>query len=504
MGFRTEEELPQLEPALQPTMDADEDIPSCRDKKEIDGPRAGSDTDFPSIIPANSNCGEYSERFDRPVTESVTARAADTEKILVSETDKRGIPVNIEELTPERKRPENILPGTLQQVKMRNNQWNCVDYCFGVCEKADSVNRPETCSCWNCCCLIIWGYRVSCLAAIVIEGRFYGIDLFTEDRRIFTRGLGLVGNPVTPCDVIRVYTKMNENFKGGINNVMIRSNDPVDSRHLQRCADNGHRSLTHTSVRGKPIREKGRFGCVDTPVRDADWSVEYSVSLIPVGDIRVDYLRDPVDRGQSTDAAELLVFYTLLHLYNYCAAGSSLRCSVFPVCQMMEGAALVDDRSGVTFDVELCIPWDAPEAIVDINSADVVTLGSLPDKVGFFGRQRDAAISRILQGRDSCSVRFLVTDARGLDQNFHDVMIVDMDEEREPMVTPEDMTRLCDLWPPAIFNHMKWFQQLDLMRKSAKREFSQERPMPCRFCGKVIRVNMYRHVTRLHLDLVQL
>ena len=28
--------------------------------------------------------------------------------------------------------------------------------------------------------------------------------------------------------------------------------------------------------------------------------------------------------------------------------------------------------------------------------------------------------------------------------------------------------------------------------------------MPCRFCGKVIRVNMYRHVARLHLDLVQL
>ena len=84
------------------------------------------------------------------------------------------------------------------------------------------------------------------------------IDLFTEDRRVFTRGLGLVGNPVTPCDVIRVYTKMNENFKGGINNVMIRSNDPVDSRHLQRCADNGHHSLAHASVRGKPIREKGR------------------------------------------------------------------------------------------------------------------------------------------------------------------------------------------------------------------------------------------------------
>ena len=179
-----------------------------------------------------------------------------------------------------RRRPENILSSALQQVKMRNIQWHGVDYCFGICGKADSVNRPETCSCWNCCCLIIWGYRVSCLVAIVIEGRLYGTDLFTEDRRVFTRGLGLVGNPVTPCDVIHVYTKMNENYNGGINNVMIRNNDPVDSRHLQRCADNGHQSLTHASVRGKPIREKGLFRCVDTPGRDADWSVDYSVGLI--------------------------------------------------------------------------------------------------------------------------------------------------------------------------------------------------------------------------------
>ena len=67
MGFQTEEESPQLDPALQPRTDADEDIPSCRDKKDNYGPqkRAGSDTYFPS--------GEHSEFFDRPVTESMTA-----------------------------------------------------------------------------------------------------------------------------------------------------------------------------------------------------------------------------------------------------------------------------------------------------------------------------------------------------------------------------------------------------------------------------------------------
>ena len=69
----------------------------------------------------------------------------------------------------------------------------------------------------------------------------------------------------------------------------------------------------------------------------------------------------------------------------------------------------------------------------------------------------------------------------------------------------QDMTRLRELWPVEVFDQMKSRQQdLELMRKSAKKNYQQVRPMPCRFCGKVIRVDMYRHVARLHLDLVQL
>ena len=80
-----------------------------------------------------------------------------------------------------------------------------------------------------------------------------------------------------------------------------------------------------------------------------------------------------------------------------------------------------------------------------------------------------------------------------------------MDDEREPKITLAELSHLRDSWPPGILNHMKWSQQnLELMRKEAKREFTQTRPMPCKFCGKVICCNMYRHVARLHLDLVQL
>ena len=127
-----------------------------------------------------------------------------------------------------------------------------------MCKKADSVNRSGTGSCWNCLCWLVWGYRVSCLAAIVIKDRLHGIDLCTEERRVCTSRPGLVGDPMTPCDIIHVYTKMNENFKGGINNVMLRNNDPVDSRYHERCVeiDIGHGHV-HQCVGNRSGRRGG-------------------------------------------------------------------------------------------------------------------------------------------------------------------------------------------------------------------------------------------------------
>ena len=43
-------------------------------------------------------------------------------------------------------------------------------------------------------------------------------------------------------------------------------------------------------------------------------------------------------------------------------------CGELLLCRTMDGVALADDRSGITFTAELCVPWDAPEAVVDINS----------------------------------------------------------------------------------------------------------------------------------------
>ena len=194
---------------------------------------------------------------------TVTIELSKLRTRVLGETDTSDKPVYKECCTPKRRWPEQVSPDAHAQVVISDNQWNSRDYCFGVCKKADSVNRSGTGSCWNCLCWLVWGYRVSCLAVIVIKDRLHGIDLCTEERRVCTSRPGLVGDPMTPCDIIPVYT---------------------------------------------------------------NWSDECSVGLSPVGDIRIEYIGDPVDRGQSTDAApltELLDFYTLLHIYNNCATGSA-------------------------------------------------------------------------------------------------------------------------------------------------------------------------------------
>ena len=321
---------------------------------------------------------------------------------------------------------------------------------------------------------------------------------------------------------------MTEKFKDVLNKVMLVNKAPVDSHGLQRGGDNGQVRATRASVDNKPIRVAGRFGCLYCPVQGADWLDVLSVGVGPVGkDVWIGYIGDRFYQYQSPDAApltELQDLNTLLHIYSDCATGFYLiwtvsitvwislgvekdtsYCCDLLLCQTMDGAALADDRSGITFMADLCVPWDAPEAVVDINSTDLISLGSFPDKVGLFGRRKEADVSRIMAGRDSRSVRFVVPDGRIVDRGYHDVTVVDMEEERESMVVLSDMTRLRELWPVEVFDHMKWYQQdLELLRKSVKKDYQQTRTMLCRLCGKVIRLDMYRHVARLHLDLVQL
>ena len=160
------------------------------------------------------------------------------------------------------------------------------------------------------------------------------------------------------------------------------------------------------------------------------------------------------------------------------------------------GAAVVDGRAGITFGVELYVPWDVPEAVVDLQSEGIVDLVSIPDVIGLDGRRLGAAECRILQGRYVCSVRVLVPDPRVLEQNFHDVAIVDMGDLSESSVSLQELYMLRQQWPTAILRHMVWLQQdLEVIRAKAKKRFRNARPGSCAYCGTLIRCDICRHGT---------
>ena len=149
----------------------------------------------------------------------------------------------------------------------------------------------------------------------------------------------------------------------------------------------------------------GCFTCGGGPVDCSDWMrVDCAVDFSP-GGVWIGYIRQELWDRSLTDAAPVtgsLAFSALFGCLDvYCAAGFT-SCRTF--CSMdgvllagfglslrrvseywtmaTEGATLVENRAGITFGVELYVPWDAPEAVVDISSEGVVPLKSIPDMIG--------------------------------------------------------------------------------------------------------------------------
>ena len=83
---------------------------------------------------------------------------------------------------------------------------------------------------------------------------------------------------------------------------------------------------------------------------------------------------------------------------------------------------------------------------MDVSSAGVVPLRNVPDVIGLVGHRESAVESHVLQGRDARSVRVLVPDCRGLDQNFHDVTIDDKGELPESHVSLPELSDLMHKW----------------------------------------------------------
>ena len=168
----------------------------------------------------------------------------------------------------------------------------------------------------------------------------------------------------------------------------------------------------------------GCRACVGCSVSCSDWPcLDCAVDFSP-GGVWISYIRPGLEDGSLIDATPVtgsLVSSTLFSCRDvYCTAGFS---SYWTFCgtdsvllagyhyqvflrQITEhwnmtanGASVVDDRAGITFGVELYVPWDAPKAVVDVSSAGVVPLRHIPDVIGLVGRREGAAESRVVQGR---------------------------------------------------------------------------------------------------------
>ena len=334
---------------------------------------------------------------------------------------------------------------------------NMTKYCFGVCGSTNQFYSTDFEWCVECVDKLIWGFLVSCVVSIVTKNRSVGTDVFIKGSDVCVSIWGLLGGLITPCDAMHECLWRTEDFKDILNNLMLGNRAKMISHDIPWGEDNGQVRATRASVDIRPIRVRGRFGCLCRPVQGADWLDVRPVDGGPVGtDVWIKYIGDSFSRYRSSDAApltEVQDIYIILHINSDCFAGlystrivsftvritlsleEVLRCGgVLSLCQTMDGAALADDRSGITFTADLCVPWDAPEAVVDMNSPDLISLGPFPDKVGLFGRRKEVAMSRIMKGRDCRSVRFVVPDGRLVDHGFHDVTVVDMEEEREPTI----------------------------------------------------------------------
>ena len=112
---------------------------------------------------------------------------------------------------------------------------------------------------------------------------------------------------------------------------------------------------------------------------------------------------------------------------------------------------------------------------------------------------------RVMQGRNDRSVRALVPDPRIIDSVFHDVTIVDMEDTPEPAISDSDLYLLRLQWPKSVVRDMTSAQDnLDEMRLAAKHRYRKSKAADCAYCGKWIQCDMYRHMSRYHLDLGQL
>ena len=265
-------------------------------------------------------------------------------------------------------------------------------YCLGLCGSSDAIYYLQ---CARCVDILIWGFRVSCVISIVITWTLISIGEFYKRFDVFDGVWGLTNSLITPGDDILRCLWRTKAYKEISPYVMIGRRAMITCCGIPWRWDNGLFRACCASLDLCPIRISGRFGCLCYTVLSADWM---DVQPVDGGPVRmviwIEYKGDGHSQDGSSDAAPITEVHDIsrvLHFLTDCLTGLSTNPLVnispriilwvtyefsysgtLSLCAMMEGAASADDRSGVTFTAELCVPWDAPEAVVDLDSDDLV------------------------------------------------------------------------------------------------------------------------------------
>ena len=100
----------------------------------------------------------------------------------------------------------------------------------------------------------------------------------------------------------------------------------------------------------------------------------------------------------------------------------------------------MDNRSGVTFEAELCIPWDAPRVVVEETSTMAFRSIPLPHRDVLLGRDEDVNDRRILPDGDSWVVRFRRPELHSANRESGDVAIRVKGEEPPTSELPKDIS----------------------------------------------------------------
>ena len=90
-------------------------------------------------------------------------------------------------------------------------------------------------------------------------------------------------------------------------------------------------------------------------------------------------------------------------------------------------------------------------------------------------------------------------------RGFHDVLLFHMADADMPYVTVNDLSALWQLWPALVVSVMTKCQlEWEQLRRTSKNKYSGSPTGLCAFCGKFIKLDLFRHATNDHLELAQL